>query len=175
MNAKKFLAALSIIVVLSAVGFAASSSTDSESVIYPYPYYYGDVYPNVLVLKGVAVDNKIEPAVFVGIGEKIENSFLIIGDKAYELELKDYNYDSEKQTLVATFESGEETLKIVVKHYTVNYNSIVVASGTFDGKILNMKLVGEEPIYKILEQPSETIEMTKTKATEIAKQLEKEE
>jgi len=170
MDAKKVIAAFSVIVVLSTVGFATSLNTaDSKSIVYPYPYYYGDDYPNVLILKGVAVDDEIEPAVFVGIGEKFENSFLIIGDKAYELELKDQQYDNKKQTLVAIFESGEETLKIVVKHYTINYNDVAVASGTFDGKILNMKLVGYDgSVYKILDQPAVAIE----KATEIAKEAE---
>lgn len=173
MNMKKLLVVVAVVTVLSTVVFAAS--LENESVVYPYPYY-GNEYPNVLVLKGVAVSDNTEPAVFVGINGKnmkFENSYLIIGSNAYDMEMKDYNYDSEKQTLVVTFKSGEDTLKLVVKQYTINYNNIAVASGTFNEKILNMKLVGEEPVYRALDTPAQDSgTITKAQAVQIANEIE---
>lgn len=159
--------ALVLVFIASAVGavaFAApledvktSIGTTAETVIAPdivIPHYPIDDFPDLLVLKGVAVkDSEIKSAVLISIDRDkpyFRNTYLLIDGKIHELDLVDYTYDADKKTAIVRLSSGSEKFDLVVKMHRVDYRDVITASGVFDGHILNMRLIGNAPVYKIL-------------------------
>lgn len=157
---KKFLLTILLITAISTAAFA-QTIPETEKSLYPYPYYNDD-FPDVLVLKGVAVSGEeVKSAIFLATDRienyKFESNYLILGGKSYELELDAVKYDEASRTAVIKFTSGDEILKLVIKIHHANYQEVVTASGVFDGHILNLRLVGEnEPIYRIMQPAIET-------------------
>ena len=171
---KKILAVALVVITISSIGFAVpelieetdmvaaggtgeivSEKMIAESEMLPYPYYYNE-YPEILVLKGVGVKgDEVVSAVFVAVertSSGYKDIFLLIDGELYELELEKTKFDSETGTIIADF-SGEEDLRLVAKNHRIDYMNVFTVTGQFGEYLLNMRLVGNQPIYGILEEP----------------------
>lgn len=150
---KKLNAILVVLIISSFLVVAAKAVEQIKPTTYIYPY--PNDYPNVLVFKGVAVKNsKVSPSVMVGM-DKTDNfeykvTYLLLGEKLYQLELDEAKYDEKSGTWIVEFdvEDSDKNLKLIVKYYQWN---ILVASGQFGDYLLNLRLVGNEDIYRILQ------------------------
>ncbi len=156
-------------IAFAGTSFAATNIAEKVAPTY-YPYYN---MPEVLVFSGVAVDenNAVSTAVFIALDKQqiiddvgseyllpYKTFYIIVDGKATQLKIKSMSIDKETQTIVAHLEGDKKDMTLIVKQHTTNYQNVVVASGTFDGYLLNMKLYNNENIYTIM--PA-----TETKAT----------
>lgn len=174
---KKLHMAIMAIALVSSLAFANEVLATKAMPVYPDIYDYNNDYPETLVLKGVAVKNsKAVSAVLLAVDKdekqfEYKNYYLLIGGKAVELNTDSINFDKKTGTLIAKFSSDEGELKLVLKHYRINYYNTILASGEFGDYLLNMKLVGsDDQIYRILE-PLATQEAMEV-ATQVAEIVE---
>lgn len=152
----KFLLSVLLIAAISAAAFA-QTIPETEKSIYPYPYYNDD-FPDVLVMKGVAVSGEdVKSAVFLATDKeenyKFRNNYLLVDGKSHELGLEDFKFDQNTRTAVLRFTADDDKIfKLVIKIHRFNYQDIATGSGVFDGHILNLRLVGDyEQIYRIMQ------------------------
>ncbi|MFC2142890.1 hypothetical protein ACFLQN_00655 [Candidatus Aenigmatarchaeota archaeon] len=139
---------------------------------YPYPQYQNeDLYPNVIVFKGVAVKDTVEPAAFIAFQrtypaaeytttnslvphyEPLYNyNYLIINGELIELTHKDTDFDWRTQTLVVTFrdEAGKEAT-LVVKFYRIAGRTVMFMSGEYDGYTFNMERIPYRGLTTLIE------------------------
>ena len=134
---KKLYAAL-LVVALSAVAFATKPMPDIAS------YPYNGNYPDIVVLKGVAVKGeKVFSAVFLGIEQENDNYkhiYLIIDGKAHELELDSKSLDKGTGTAILTFKGDEKLTLVVRESYT--------AAGMYGEYLLSMTAANQYSIAR---------------------------
>ena len=160
---KKILAVALVVATISSIGFALpeiaekietsiteeATVAEEKEIAIPYPYY--NEYPELLVLKGVAVKgDDVVSAVFLAVEKEsngYKNIYLLIDGKSYELELEKTKFDKETGTIIAEF---SENLRLIGKNHIIDYRNIFTVTGQFGEYLLNMRLVGSLD-YRILE------------------------
>ena len=154
------LAILAVLAItLASTAFAANSAEKTAQAYYPYHNT-----PDVLVFSGVGVKNdKVSTSVFIALDKAqvyddtggynllpYKSFYLIADGKATQLKLTNAMLDKETQTLVAHFEGDGKDTTLVIKIHTMNYQQVILVSGTFDGYLLNMKMYNNENTYAIM-------------------------
>jgi len=134
-------------------GAGEESITAAEAKMMPYWYDEND-WPSLLVMKGIAAkDNKLASAVFVVVNDdgEFSRATIIVDGKSRDIEISGINRYPKNGAIVVSFDGGS----LLLKRYQINYMDTLLVSGSYDGWQLNMRLVGNEPIYRIFEQPAE--------------------
>lgn len=128
---------------------AVQSTEQVKMSIFPPDWQEGD-WPELLAFKGVAVkDGRLVSAVFLAIrseGSDFDQTTLIIDGKSSDLAAKNISRYPKNGAIVLSFDRGT----LLLKRYQFNYADTLVASGEYDGWQLNMRIIGNEPVYRVM-------------------------